>query len=78
MIGKVVSKLEETGLRDKTLIMIAGDNGTGWAIILPLPQRGYVYGGKGYPSKLARSGDAWTVSRVTMSTTRFGELSTAN
>ncbi|MCR9292655.1 MAG: sulfatase-like hydrolase/transferase [bacterium] len=50
MIGKVVSKLEETGLRDKTLIMITGDNGTGQAIISPLPQRGYVYGGKGYPT----------------------------
>ena len=48
MIGKVVSKLEETGLRDKTLIMITGDNGTGQAIISPLPARGYVYGGKGY------------------------------
>ena len=50
MIGKLVSKLEETGLRDKTLIMVTGDNGTGQAIISPLPQRGYVYGGKGYPT----------------------------
>jgi arylsulfatase A len=48
MIGKIVRKLEETGLREKTLIMITGDNGTGQAIISPLPQRGYVYGGKGY------------------------------
>jgi len=48
MIGKIVTKLEETGLREKTLIMITGDNGTGQAIISPLPERGYVYGGKGY------------------------------
>ena len=48
MIGKIINKLEQTGLREKTLIMITGDNGTGQAIISPHPDRGFVYGGKGY------------------------------
>jgi arylsulfatase A len=47
MVGKIVAKLEQEGLRDNTLIMITGDNGTYMSIKSPFPPRGEVKGGKG-------------------------------
>jgi arylsulfatase A len=46
-IGKIVVKLEETGLRENTLILVTGDNGTNTAITSPFPGRGPIKGGKG-------------------------------
>lgn len=47
MIGKIVNKLEETGLRDNTLIIVTGDNGTSTKLTSPFPTRGQIRGGKG-------------------------------
>lgn len=47
MIGKIVAKLEQTGLREETLILITGDNGTNRSITSPFPSRGQIQGGKG-------------------------------
>ncbi len=47
VIGRIVDKLDETGLREDTLILITGDNGTNTAIHSPFPGRGLVQGGKG-------------------------------
>ncbi len=47
MIGRIVDTLEETGLRDNTLIIVTGDNGTGREITSPFPGRGVIHGGKG-------------------------------
>ncbi|MGI9429213.1 MAG: sulfatase-like hydrolase/transferase [Bythopirellula sp.] len=47
MIGKIVDKLEATGLRDDTLILVTGDNGTNTDITSPFPSRGEIRGGKG-------------------------------
>lgn len=47
MIGKVVNKLDQTGLREKTLIIVTGDNGTHRQLSSPLPGRGMIQGGKG-------------------------------
>ena len=47
IIGKLVDKLEETGLRENTLIMITGDNGTNRQLTSPFPSRGVIQGGKG-------------------------------
>ena len=47
MIGKIVDKLEATGLRDDTLILVTGDNGTNKDITSPFPGRGEIRGGKG-------------------------------
>ena len=46
-IGKIVDKLEATGLRDNTLIIVTGDNGTNRSLSSPLPGRGMIQGGKG-------------------------------
>ena len=46
-IGKIVDKLDETGLRDNTLIIVTGDNGTSRDLSSPLPSRGIIHGGKG-------------------------------
>jgi len=48
MVGKVVDKVEELGIRDNTLIIWTGDNGTYTQITSPFQGRDYV-GGKGSP-----------------------------
>jgi arylsulfatase A len=48
MVGKVVSKLEELGLRDDTLVIFTGDNGTATEITSEFMGRTY-RGGKGSP-----------------------------
>lgn len=47
MIGKVIRKLDETGLRDNTLVIVTGDNGTHRNLTSPFPSRGAIRGGKG-------------------------------
>lgn len=47
MVGKIVRKLDETGLRDHTLIIVTGDNGTHRELTSPFPSRGMIRGGKG-------------------------------
>jgi arylsulfatase A len=47
VIGKIVRKLEATGLREETLILVTGDNGTNRALASPFPSRGMIQGGKG-------------------------------
>ena len=47
VIGKIVNKLDETGLRDNTLIIVTGDNGTSRNLSSPFPTRGMIQGGKG-------------------------------
>ena len=47
VIGKIVDKLDATGLRDETLILVTGDNGTNRSITSPFPSRGEIRGGKG-------------------------------
>ena len=47
VIGKIVDKLEATGLREETLILVTGDNGTNRSITSPFPSRGEIRGGKG-------------------------------
>ncbi|MCB1086718.1 MAG: sulfatase-like hydrolase/transferase [Verrucomicrobiae bacterium] len=46
MIGRVVARLEETGLREKTLLVFLGDNGTGKGTVSMMGDR-KVIGGKG-------------------------------
>ena len=46
IVGKVVDKLDALGLRDRTLILFVGDNGTHPKVISMLGQRAYP-GGKG-------------------------------
>ena len=45
-VGKIVSKLEKLGLRENTLIIFTGDNGTGKGMVTQTV-RGEVIGGKG-------------------------------
>lgn len=47
MIGKVIKKLDESGVREKTLVIVTGDNGTHRDLSSPLPGRGMIRGGKG-------------------------------
>jgi len=48
VIGQIVAKLEAEGLRENTLIMVTGDNGTNTGITSPWPTRGgKIDGGKG-------------------------------
>ena len=47
VVGKIVNKLDETGLRDNTLIIVTGDNGTNRDLTSPFPPRGMIQGGKG-------------------------------
>ena len=47
VIGKIVRKLDQTGLREETLILVTGDNGTNVALASPFPSRGMIQGGKG-------------------------------
>lgn len=46
-IGRIVKKVDDSGLREDTLIIVTGDNGTNKAITSPLPGRGNIKGGKG-------------------------------
>ncbi len=46
-IGRIVRKLEDAGVRDNTLVIVTGDNGTNTAITSPFPGRGEIRGGKG-------------------------------
>jgi len=47
IIGKIVDQLDATGLREETLILVTGDNGTNRKITSPFPSRGEIQGGKG-------------------------------
>ena len=47
MVGKIVHTLDQTGLRDRTLLIVTGDNGTHRSLSSPLPSRGEIRGGKG-------------------------------
>ena len=49
MVGKIVSKLDELGLRENTLIVFTGDNGTDQPIVSILAEEAYI-GGKGLTS----------------------------
>lgn len=49
MVGKIVSKLDELGLRENTLIVFTGDNGTDQPIVSMLAGEEYI-GGKGLTS----------------------------
>ncbi len=46
-IARLTAKLDELGLRENTLVMITGDNGTNKEIVSPFPVRGEIQGGKG-------------------------------
>jgi arylsulfatase A len=46
LTGKLVAKLDELGLREKTLILITGDNGTGKGIVSATEEKDEVEGGK--------------------------------
>jgi arylsulfatase A len=48
MIGRLVKKLEETGLRDNTLLIFTGDNGTYTGVMSTFKDQPYP-GGKGSP-----------------------------
>jgi arylsulfatase A len=46
LTGKLLARLEELKLREKTLILITGDNGTGKGIVSATEDKGEVDGGK--------------------------------
>ncbi|MGB0580209.1 MAG: sulfatase-like hydrolase/transferase [Limisphaerales bacterium] len=46
-IGRIVKKLDDTGLRENTLVIVTGDNGTHQKLTSPFPGRGEIKGGKG-------------------------------
>lgn len=46
-IGRIVARLDELGLRENTLLIVTGDNGTNTSITSPFPGRGEIKGGKG-------------------------------
>ncbi|MCP4786061.1 MAG: sulfatase-like hydrolase/transferase [Fuerstiella sp.] len=47
VVGKIVGKLDAVGVREDTLIMVTGDNGTNRSLTSPFPSRGSIQGGKG-------------------------------
>jgi arylsulfatase A len=49
IIGKIVQKVDELGIRENTVILFTGDNGTNLAIESRMQDR-TVYGGKGTPT----------------------------
>ena len=51
MVGKVVTKIDELGLRTRTLILFYSDNGTNWRVTSQLDGR-MVRGGKGKATEL--------------------------
>ena len=46
LTGKLLAKLDEFGLRENTLILVTGDNGTGKGIVSMTEENGQVEGGK--------------------------------
>jgi arylsulfatase A len=50
MVGKVVNKLEALGLRENTLILFTGDNGTGMGVTTRMKDGSTIAGGKGKPT----------------------------
>jgi arylsulfatase A len=46
-VGRIIKKLDETGLRENTLVIVTGDNGTHTSLTSPFPARGEIRGGKG-------------------------------
>lgn len=46
LVGKIINSLDAYGLRENTLIIFTGDNGTTAGIRSPIPGRGIVIGGK--------------------------------
>jgi arylsulfatase A len=46
LTGKLLAKLDELGLRQNTLILFTGDNGTGKGIVSATEEKGRVEGGK--------------------------------
>ena len=50
IVGRTVAKLEELGLRDNTLVLFTGDNGTSSAITSTMTDGTVVQGGKGLPT----------------------------
>ena len=50
IVGRTVAKLEELGLRDNTLVLFTGDNGTSSAISSTMTDGTVVQGGKGQPT----------------------------
>ncbi|MDE2906537.1 MAG: sulfatase-like hydrolase/transferase [Acidobacteriota bacterium] len=50
IVGRTVAKLEELGLRDNTLVLFTGDNGTSSAITSTMTDGRQVRGGKGQPT----------------------------
>ena len=49
LTGKLVAKLDELGIRDNTLLIILGDNGTGRGTVTIMGERKFI-GGKGLPT----------------------------
>lgn len=50
IVGRTVAKLEALGLRDNTLLLFTGDNGTSSAITSAMVDGRHVQGGKGQPT----------------------------
>ena len=50
LVGRTVAKLEELGLRDNTLILFTGDNGTHSSITSTMRDGTRIQGGKGLPT----------------------------
>jgi arylsulfatase A len=50
LTGKLLAKLDELGLRENTLILITGDNGTGKGIVSATEEKDEVEGGKASPA----------------------------
>ena len=50
IVGRTVAKLEELGLRDNTLVLFTGDNGTSSAITTTMADGTQIQGGKGQPT----------------------------
>jgi len=49
LTGKLIAKLDELGIRDNTLLIILGDNGTGRGTVTIMGERKFI-GGKGLPT----------------------------